>query len=210
MARKGSGPTSATTAVKARDVDQLSSKITSENNASASTLQAATKPIKRHRRTKTAKKSDRCRWVRNDGGRRAAGYDNAGDCGGCVPRAIAIASGLPYRVVLDALTVGTVRYVKRFPRSWIARWIKRSRHGRGWDPSYGCYYTIYSNYLKSIGWQYTPVDGRLHLRVDEIPPGRLIVRVHRHLVAVIDGAIHDTHNSGRTGCRPVIGYWRAS
>jgi hypothetical protein len=34
--------------------------------------------------------------------------------------------------------------------------------------------------------------------------------VHRHLVAVIDGVIHDTHNSGAAGCRPVIGYWRAA
>jgi hypothetical protein len=117
---------------------------------------------------------------------------------------------LPYREVLDALTVATARYVKRFPRSWIARWIKRSRHGRGWDPAEGSYDKIYGAYLKSIGWQYTPVEGRLHLRADEVPLGRVIIPVHRHLVAVIDGVIHDTYNSGRAGCRPVVGYWRAA
>jgi hypothetical protein len=204
MIRNSLSPTTAATVGEALKSDQLDSKITS-NTKSASTPQA----IKRRRRTKAVKKSDRCRWVRNDGGRRAAGYDNAGDRGGCVPRAIAIASGLPYREVLDALTVATLRYVRRFPRSWVARWIKRSRGGRGYDPAQGCYDEIYGPYLKSLGWQYTPVDGRLHLRADEIAPGRLIVRVHRHLVAVIDGAIHDTHNSARAGCRPVIGYWRA-
>jgi hypothetical protein len=39
---------------------------------------------------------------------------------------------------------------------------------------------------------------------------RLIVHVHRHLVAVIDGVIHDTHDSGGAGRRPVVGYWRAA
>jgi hypothetical protein len=45
------------------------------------------------------------------------------------------------------------------------------------------------------------------LRADELPPGRLIVLVHRHLVAVIDGVIHDTYNSGGKGHRPVRGYY---
>jgi hypothetical protein len=214
MNQYGSGLASGATEVEALMDDLLDGKIDPKDSATNGTTQEnrfyVPKDIKpkRQRRTKAAKKRGRCRWVRNDGGRRAAGYDNAGDRGGCVPRAIAIASGLPYREVLDALTLATSRYVK-IPQSWIARWIKRSRHGRGWDPAQGCYDTIYGNYLKSIGWQYTPVDGRLHLRADEVPPGRLIIRVHRHLVAVIDGVIHDTHDSGFAGQRPVIGYWRA-
>src|SRR5262249_59167726 len=55
----------------------------------------------------------RCRWVKDDGGRknsgiaRSAGRKDA--VGDCVTRAIAIATGTPYREVHDALTVATVR-----------------------------------------------------------------------------------------------------
>jgi hypothetical protein len=45
------------------------------------------------------------------------------------------------------------------------------------------------------------------LRADELPPGRLIVEVHRHLVAVIDGLVHDTYNSGGAGRRPVKAFY---
>jgi len=40
---------------------------------------------------------------------------------------------------------------------------------------------------------------KVHLRADELPPGRLIVKVSRHLVAVIDSAIHDTYDCSRDG-----------
>jgi hypothetical protein len=40
-----------------------------------------------------------------------------------------------------------------------------------------------------------------------LPPGRLIVSVNGHLVALIDGVIHDTYDSGGAGKRPVQGYW---
>jgi len=49
---------------------------------------------------------------------------------------------------------------------------------------------------------------RVHLRADDLPAGRLIVKVTHHLVAVIDGVIHDTHNCSRGGTRCVYGYWR--
>ncbi len=47
----------------------------------------------------------------------------------------------------------------------------------------------------------------VHLRADELPGGRLIVRVSRHMCAVIDGVIHDTHDPSRAGTRCVYGYW---
>src|SRR5262245_38333063 len=55
----------------------------------------------------------RCRWVKDDGGRRGSGIargrkDEVGDC---VARAIAIATQKPYREVHDALIVATVRHV---------------------------------------------------------------------------------------------------
>jgi hypothetical protein len=43
---------------------------------------------------------------------------------------------------------------------------------------------------------------------DELPAGRLIVRVSKHLVAVVDGVIHDTHDCTRAGERCVYGYFR--
>lgn len=48
---------------------------------------------------------------------------------------------------------------------------------------------------------------KVHLRAAELPKGRLIVRVSRHLVAVLDGMIHDTHDCSRDGTRCVYGYW---
>lgn len=49
---------------------------------------------------------------------------------------------------------------------------------------------------------------RGHLREGELPNGRLIVSVSRHMVAVIDGVIYDTHDPSRDGTRCVYGYWR--
>jgi len=150
----------------------------------------------------------RCRWEHDDGGARANGVNRDG---GCVPRAIAVATGRPYLEVLEALSTRTARYVKRYPRSWLARWITRSRNGSGYDPAQGSYPQIYGPYLRSLGWQYTAVEkGRMRLRADELPPGRLVVNVHRHLVAVIDGVIRDTYDSGQAGRRPVIGYYAAT
>jgi hypothetical protein len=48
---------------------------------------------------------------------------------------------------------------------------------------------------------------KVHFRSAELPPGRLIVKVSRHLVAVIDGVIHDTSDCSRRGTRCVYGYW---
>jgi hypothetical protein len=49
---------------------------------------------------------------------------------------------------------------------------------------------------------------RTHLRADELPSGRPIVSVSKHLVAVIDGVIHDIYDCSRDGTRCVYGYFR--
>jgi hypothetical protein len=121
------------------------------------------------RRTAAAGKSrpTLCRYVYDDGGQ---GRINRG--GGCVPRAIAIATGRPHREVYEALAAATRKYVLRWPRSHIAGWIRRSRGGHGFDPAYGCYERIYARYLASLGWQYTSTkDQKVRLRADELPPG---------------------------------------
>ena len=69
---------------------------------------------------------------------------------------------------------------------------------------------IYEPYLRWLGWAWTPTMAigsgcRVHLRAEELPPGRLIVSVSRHLVAVIHCVIDDTHDCSRNGSRCVYG-----
>jgi len=49
---------------------------------------------------------------------------------------------------------------------------------------------------------------KVHLRAEELPPGRLVVQVSKHVTAVIDGVIYDTHDCSRGGTRCVYGLWR--
>ncbi len=137
-------------------------------------------------------------FIFNDGGRASAGFH--GRAGDCVVRAIAIATGKPYREVYDALNaLATTERIGRRKRK-----ISNSRSG--------VYPQTYSRYLRSLGWQWTPTMSigsgcKVHLRASELPPGALIVRLSRHLTAVIDGELHDTHDCSRAGTRCVYGYF---
>jgi hypothetical protein len=67
--------------------------------------------------------------------------------------------------------------------------------------------------MESLGWKWTPTmqigsGCTVHLRADELPLGRLVVSVSKHLTAVIDGVIHDTHDCSRYETRCVYGYWQ--
>jgi len=154
----------------------------------------------------------RCRWVKDDGGRSESGIPRADQAvGDCVARAIAIATQRPYREVHDALVVRSVQHA-HVDNSAYGKWVRRRGGVRAFDADHGCSDGAYGSYLESLGWKFTSTKGqrKVHLRADELPPGRLIVRVSRHLVAVIDGVIRDTHDSGGAGRRPVTGYWRAA
>jgi hypothetical protein len=49
---------------------------------------------------------------------------------------------------------------------------------------------------------------KVHLRNGELPNGRIIVKLSRHVAAVIDGVLHDlTEEVSRDGTRCVYGYW---
>ena len=142
-------------------------------------------------------------WVYDDGGRLAAGY--SGKAGDCVTRAVAIATGLPYQQVYDALSEGSrnERATKRGKRKASAR--DGVHTSRKW----------FEDYMHMIGWTWTPTmqigsGCKVHLRADELPPGRIICSVSKHYVAVIDGVIHDTEDCSRNGMRCVYGYWRAA
>jgi hypothetical protein len=145
----------------------------------------------------------RCEFVEDDGGRATAGYGEPS--GDCVVRAITIATGKPYAEVFEALQAAYARYVKRLrPGSEAALMAERRRT----EPIHnGCSDEVYGPYLRSLGWQYTRLRERTYLRAGALPSGRLIVNVDRHLLALIDGVIHDTYDSGGAGRRPVDGYW---
>jgi hypothetical protein len=122
----------------------------------------------------------------NDGGRAAAGYK--GEVSDCVVRAISIATGRCYDAV----------YAELFSLN------RRRNPGKASPRNAGTHRKTVHKYLASLGWQWTPTMKigswcKVHLRADELPSGRLIVSLSRHIVAVIDGVINDTHDQSRDG-----------
>lgn len=141
-------------------------------------------------------------WVYDDGGRAAAGFK--GDAGDCVARAIAIATGLDYRTVYNALADVNARTHVRRSRSAGKRTAREGIHTSA---------VAFKQFMESLGWVWTPTmkigsGCKIHLRADELPAGRLIVAVSKHYVAMIDGVVHDTYDPSRDGTRCVYGYWR--
>ena len=134
-------------------------------------------------------------FVRNDGGRRAAGYK--GTARDCVCRAIAIATGQPYQDIYDELND-------------LTRGERPGRHNRKRSSARtGIRIRTIRTYLERLGWQWVPTMGigtgcTVHLRPDELPEGRIIVS----LQVQIDGVLHNTYDCSRGGTRCVYGYWR--
>lgn len=135
----------------------------------------------------------------NDGGRAEAGYK--GTAGDCACRAIAIATGMSYQDAYDLInkTALTERHGKR------KRGVSNARTG------------VYKQTLRKImlelGWKWTPTmfvgsGCNVHLKAEELPKGTLVVAVSKHYVAVIDGAVNDTHDPTRQGKRCVYGYYQ--
>ena len=89
------------------------------------------------------------KWVYNDGGRFAAGYQyHVNDC---VCRALSIVTERPYREVQRTLkTLDAVN-----PR------------GRGGYPQY----------LTSLGFEWFPCTDIVHFSADELPQGRIVVQM---------------------------------
>jgi hypothetical protein len=136
-------------------------------------------------------------FVYNDGGRATAGYK--GRAGDCVVRAIAIATQKPYQEVYDAINAVAL--------------AEKVRKGRRSSARSGVSRTTYERYLCGLGWEWVATmqvgsGCRVHLRAEELPKGRLVVRLSRHLTAVIDRVIHDIYNPDRRGTRCVYGYFK--
>jgi hypothetical protein len=151
----------------------------------------------------------------NDGGRAASG--RKGSTGDCVVRSVAIASGRPYDEIYNRLAIGNAtqitsakdkRILARRPNG------KKSRMHKTVTASHGINVNRkwFKDYMAMLGFKWVPtmeIGGgcKVHLRARELPAGRLIVRVSKHQVAVIDGVIHDTYDPSRDGTRCVYGYW---
>lgn len=126
----------------------------------------------------------------SDGGRLAAGFRGGVD--DCVTRAIAIAAKLPYKTVYSDL---------------------KAILGKGKSPRNKIDRKVYQPYIESLGfiWKPTMTIGsgtQVHLEDAELPNGRLIVKISKHLAAVIDGVLHDTFDCSRQGKRAVYGYFK--
>jgi hypothetical protein len=135
----------------------------------------------------------------NDGGRTAAGY--RGKAGDCVVRAIAIATQRPYEQIYDLVN-----------RAALYERTGKRKRGKS-NARTGVYKSSIHRVMRTLGWVWTPTmqigsGCTVHLRAEELPPGRLVVSVSKHLTAVIDGVIHDTHDCSRRGMRCVYGYWQ--
>lgn len=134
-------------------------------------------------------------WTYNDGGRASAGFRGAAS--DCVCRAHAVVSGRDYAAVYADLNSIEDR----------ARNGKRLSSART-----GIRKSVTRDYLCSVGYTWHPTmqigsGCHVHLRAEELPPGRIIVKLSRHVCAVIDGVIHDTYDPSRNGTRCVYGYW---
>ena len=127
------------------------------------------------------------KWVYDDGGRRNYFKGEANDC---ATRAISIASGMDYKVVYNELFEMT----NSSPRNGVStKELKK--------------------YLDKSGWTWVPTmrvgqGCTVHVTPDELPNhSRLILNLSKHVSAVIDGVLRDTHDSSRGGTRCVYGYW---
>lgn len=138
------------------------------------------------------------RWVHDDGGRAAAGY--RGETGDCAARAIAIATGLPYQEAYDRI-------------NQLAQHERTGKRKRGKSNARtGVYRGTFHKLMAELGWEWTATmhigsGTTVHLKADELPPGRIIVNLSKHYAAVIDGVVHDISDPSREGTRCVYGYW---
>lgn len=132
-------------------------------------------------------------WIYDDGGRLDAGFKGEAP-GDCVTRSIAIATGMPYLNVYNDLSYAMYN-------------AGSSRSARN-----GIIKNVWKKYLNDLGWHWTPTmqigsGCTVHLAQDELPNGKLIVSVSKHITAVIDGVIRDNHDPSRDGTRCVYGYY---
>jgi hypothetical protein len=131
-------------------------------------------------------------YQHNDGGMVAAGFKKPKK--DCVVRAIAIANQMTYAEANDLI-------------NQVAGKDVDARNN-------GVNKKVWKDLMKQLGWTWTPTmlvgsGCKVHLVADELPMGRLLVSVSKHLTVMIDGVIHDVYpNVARGGKRAVYGYYK--
>jgi len=118
-----------------------------------------------------------------------------------VCRAIAIATGKSYQEVYAGLI------------SLKETGFRQTSRVKSSHPRTGVNRKVYDAYLKFYGWEWIPTmfigqGCKVHLRSDELPNGNLVVRLSKHVTAVVDGVLQDTSNCSRDGTRCVYGYYK--
>jgi hypothetical protein len=144
------------------------------------------------------KKEKKMKWIYNDGGRKEAGY--TGHTGDCVVRAFAIVSGIPYQELYDkVIAISFSEHITK----------KKKRKS---NPRKGVYKYTSRKLAKELGFKWIPImqigsGCKVHLREEELPKGKIVAKVSRHLVAIVDGVINDIQDPSRGGTRCVYGYY---
>ena len=143
--------------------------------------------------------------VYDDGGRKAAGF--RGMTGDCACRAISIATERPYKEIYHL--INDVANYEKTKRGKIGFMVAT---GRGSHARTGVLAVTTRKVMAALGWDWTPTmkigtGCKVHLRGGDLPAGRLVVSVSKHITAVVNGYVHDTYDPCRGGMRCVYGYW---
>ena len=138
-------------------------------------------------------------FIYNDGGRKEAGFK--GEAGDCVTRAIAIITGKSYHEIYSKINVKSLneRRSKKSSKSTARTGVHTNRK---W----------FKDMMKELGFKWVPTMGigtgcKVHLKADELPSGRIICFLSKHVTAVINGVIHDIYDPSRNETRCVYGYY---
>lgn len=131
-------------------------------------------------------------YIYDDGGR--FDYFKGKQVGDCVCRAITIASGRDYKEIYDII-----------------------HKAMGESPRNGVYVhtTKFKRLMKALGFVWVSCckvgsTESTHFYKGELPMGRLVCSVRKHMVAVIDGVVRDTWDSRYNSFsepRRIYGYW---
>jgi hypothetical protein len=147
-------------------------------------------------------------WVPDDGGRAAAGFK--GSTGDCVTRALAIATGEPYRQVYDELHRSVLDDRRRMAKLELRYGRHARRHA---SPREGVSKEVQREFLMDRHWRWQPTMGigtgcQVHVAEGELPAHPLmILSLSRHVATVVDGVVHDNYDPSRGGTRCVYGVW---
>lgn len=129
--------------------------------------------------------------IYNDGGRKAAGYK--GEARDCAVRAIAIATGKPYREVYTGLFLTA--------KTWPGRGRRARAIIKSPSPRTGVFVEVVSDYLESIGWR----ESKVHVRLNDVLNMSIkhpaVLSIRKHITAMVDGGVHDTWDCRMTSGR---------